>query len=151
MIILSDSIIETFKTRKKFLPTKQSENGTSYQNNQNNLRLHNIILLFRLLPFVFQPWHRLDWKKQQDQLREQSHGRRHDGLKTTKPRIQVHSSREPADVRSSESPSSYSPPVSSLTGKAGVSSTATVWARQESPPLTHLPTPMHFKQKGSYL
>ena len=51
MIILSDSIIETFKTRKKFLPTKQSENGTSYQNNQNNLRLHNIILLFRFLPY----------------------------------------------------------------------------------------------------
>ena len=42
MIILSDSIIETFKTRKTFLLTKQSENGSSYQINQNNSRLRNI-------------------------------------------------------------------------------------------------------------
>ena len=28
MIILSDSIIESFKTRTTFLPTKQSENGS---------------------------------------------------------------------------------------------------------------------------
>ena len=42
MIILSDSIIESFKTRTTFLPTKQSENGSSYHTNQNNLRLCNI-------------------------------------------------------------------------------------------------------------
>ena len=51
MIILSDSIIESFKTRTTFLPTKQSENGSSYHTNQNNLRLRNMTFFVCFLPY----------------------------------------------------------------------------------------------------